>query len=246
MTRASLCLLLLAGCDGAILVGQAPDPASEPSPVAGPSPSAPGTEWTTHAAPPLPSAATCTSAPSGRGYRGLGGESLEAGRDDVAAFIDTHRPLRNKKDPNSPYWSVITEIARVLGTTSMGDPELTNAGVGAAFGVVPNGWYEESEVGAFAVYVTFQYAAKACERASNTTTPSLRNGWFEHTTAAPTTERAQAFCTRTMRAAWLRAPGPDELAPCVELALALDEPDLKKRWALVCASVFTSPGFLAN
>lgn len=140
----------------------------------------------------------------------------------------------------------MTEIARSLGTNPTGDAELTNAGVGAAFGVVPSGWYEESEVGAFAVYVTLQYAAKVCERAFGTTTPSLKSGWFEHTAFPPTPARAEAFCSRTMRAAWLRAPNPAELAACSELALTLEEPDVKKRWALVCASVFASPNFLAN
>jgi hypothetical protein len=96
------------------------------------------------------------------------------------------------------------------------------------------------------VYVTFRYAAKACERAAGVTQPSLKTGWLEHMAFPPTEARATAFCTRTMRAAWLRAPTADELQPCVQLALSLEEPDMKKRWALVCASVFASPNFLAN
>lgn len=247
MTRAQWVLLaLLAGCDGLIVVPGGDAVGADPA-VDGPQSIDPGTAPApAHPIPPLPSVATCTNAPAGRGYRGLAGEPLEEGRADVAPLVDNHRPFRNNKDPNSNNWSVITEIARSLGTTTTGDPELTNAGVGAAFGVVPAGWYEESEVGAFAVYVTFQYAAKACERAFGTTSATLKTGWFEHTAFPPTQARAEAFCSRTMRAAWLRQPTATELAPCVDLALTVDEPDVKKRWALVCASVFASPNFLAN
>ncbi|MDP1921893.1 MAG: hypothetical protein Q8L14_36965 [Myxococcales bacterium] len=238
--------LLVLGCEGTITVvgpadvtqtGTTSETNSEPGAVV-PQVSRP--------IPALPSAAACTSAPSGRGYRGLAGEVLEAGRPDVAPLVDNHRPFRSTKDPNSNNWSVITEIARSLGTTSMNDPELTNPGVGAAFGAVPSSWYEESEVGAFAVYVTFQYAFTACTRAFGTTTATLKTGWYEHTAFAPTPQRAEAFCSRTMRAAWLRPATATELAPCVDLAMTLDEPDVKRRWALVCASVFASPNFLAN
>lgn len=247
MTRATvLSVLFLVGCEGTIVVPEAagldgtratsPTPSSQPD--VGVQPARP--------IPALPSAAACTSAPSGRGYRGLAGEVLEEGRPDVAPLVNNHRPFRNNKDPNSNNWSVITETARALGTTSTNDPELTNPGVGAAFGAVPSSWYQESEVGAFAVYVTFQYAFTACTRAFGTTNATLKAGWFEHTAFAPTPQRAEAFCSRTMRAAWTRAPTASELAPCVDLAMTLDEPDVKKRWALVCASVFASPNFLAN
>ena len=235
--RAMLLLTMLLGCEGTIVVGR-------PMDVTGPTPESTARE--APPIPPLPSVAVCMNASSGRGYLGLAGEPLEAGRADVAPLVDNHRSFRNNKDPNSPNWSVLTEIARSLGTNTTGDSEPTNAGVGAAFGVVPSGWYEESEVGAFAVYVTIQYATKVCERAFATTTPSLKSGWFEHTAFPPTAVRAEAFCNRTMRAAWLRAPNASELSACSELALTLDEPDVKKRWALVCASVFASPNFLAN
>ncbi|MBM4779426.1 MAG: hypothetical protein GQE15_17095 [Archangiaceae bacterium] len=241
MTRAGLLLVVCSlGCEGTIVVG---GPVDVTSPAES---SDPTTSGVAPVIPSLPSVATCMNASSGRGYLGLAGEPLEAGRGDVAALVDNHRPFRSTKDPNSPNWSVMTEIARSLGTNTTGDSELTNPGVGAAFGVVPAGWYEESEVGAFAVYVTLQYAAKVCERASATTTPSLKSGWFEHTAAPPTRASAEAFCSRTMRAAWLRAPTRSELAACADLALTLEEPDVKKRWALVCASVFASPNFLAN
>ncbi len=237
--RVMFLLTVLAGCEGTIVVGTPSELTSPADEALDPTREAPPI-------PPLPSVAVCMDAPSGRGYRGLAGEPLEAGRSDAAPLVDNHRPFRSTKDPNSPNWSVITEIARSLGTSSMGDPELTNAGVGAAFGVTPSSWYEESEVGAFAVYVTLQYATRACERAFATTSASLKSGWFEHTAFPPTPARAEAFCSRTMRAAWLRAPNAGELAACSELALTLDEPDVKKRWALVCASVFASPNFLAN
>lgn len=249
MTRSGwlFAVVLMAGCEGAIVVST-PNDVTAPPVEGTEGTSAPGgpTSPEPRPIPALPSTATCTNAPAGRGYRGLAGEALEAGRPDVAPLVDNHRPFRNNKDPNSNNWGVITEVARSLGTNTTGDQELTNPGVGAAFGVVPSGWYEESEVGAFAVYVTFQYAYKACGRAFGTTTPALKSGWFEHTAFPPTQQRAEAFCTRTMKAAWLRSPTAAELAPCVELALTVDEPDVKQRWAIVCASVFASPNFLAN
>lgn len=245
--------LALAACESAIDGGPqtlSPMPGSPDAPFT-PGAASPGTPWSTPGGtasptPALPSTAVCQQAPAGRGYRGFAGEALEADREDVAAWAETHRPYPARKEVNSSDWMVVVEIARALGTTTQGDPEGRDPGVGAAFGVVPDSWYQEGEVGAFAVYVTFRYAMKACARAFGTTSSALRTGWFEHTAFAPDQTRAEAFCTRTMKAAWLREPSADERAACVDLALTLDEPDVKTRWAMVCASVFASPNFLAD
>lgn len=250
---AALALLLAVGCEGTLSPGgreprsSGPDQASPDG-----TPSSWGASWGDTATgpapgvPDLPSAAVCQQAPAGRGYRGFAGEALEADREDQAALVEAHHPYPARKENNTSDWMVVVEIARALGTTSTGDTEARDPGVGAAFGVVPDSWHQPGEVGAFAVYVTFRYAFKACTRAFGTTTASLRNGWFEHTAHPPDRTRAEAFCERTQRAAWLRAPTPAEREACVELALALDEPDLVTRWGLVCASVFASPPFLAD
>lgn len=247
MSRLGWMSLVLLGCEGVIPGGPpgvvADDVADdfveavEPEKPLGP-----------RAVPRLPSVAVCESAPMARGYLGLGGEPLEAGRSDAMALKDTHRPFRNQLDPNNNWWWLVSETSRSLAIeVSQLDVEVRDPGVGAAFGVVSRGWYEESEVGAFAVFVTFQFAHKACLRAFETRTPHLRAGWFEHTAFAPTRERAQAFCRKTQQSAWLRPPREDEVETCVQLALDLEsEPDVKRRWAAVCASIFASTNFLAN
>lgn len=240
MTRALVVLgVLVVGCEGTLRPGdELASPSSPDWSVDSPGGATP--------TPALPSAAVCGQAPSGRGYRGFAGEALEAGREDQAAWVEAHRPYPARQENNSSDWMVVVELNRALGTTATGDVEARDPGVGAAFGVVPDSWFHEGEVGAFAVYVTFRYAFKACTRAFGTTTPSLRTGWFEHTAFAPDRPRAEAFCERTQRAAWLRVPTAAEREACVALALELDEPDLTARWALVCASVFASPNFLAD
>lgn len=253
MRTRALLLILCAGCEG-VIAGEVPVASfdeTEPRSIDPTEldenglPYVPGPR----AVPKLPSAAVCQAAPSGRGYRGLAGESLEAGRADVAPLVDNHRTLRNVAE-NSNTWTAMMEIVRSLGLgTSQMDAELKDPGVGAAFGVTPKSWYDESEVGAFAVYVTFQYAFKVCRRAFDLSGPGtapLRVGWYEHTAFEPTVERATAFCQRTQRAAWLKEPTPAEVEACVSLARTLPEPDVKTRWAYVCASVFASPNFLAN
>lgn len=235
---------LLAGCEGTLRSAEGLElesPGASSTPGWGTAGSGAG------AIPDLPSAAVCQQAPAGRAYRGFGGEALEATREDAAAWVETHHPYPARKEHNSSDWMVVVEISRALGTTSASDVEARDPGVGAAFGVVPDSWFQEGEVGAFAVYVTFRYAFKACTRAFATTTVALRSGWFEHTAFPPDRARAEAFCERTQRAAWLRTPTVDEREACVGLALDLvDEPDVKTRWALVCASVFASPPFLAD
>lgn len=253
MTRTLIVSLVLTGCEGIIGLDALPplDDATEAFDEREPDPTEVDEDGTPYvpgprAVPKLPGTAVCQAAPTGRGYRGLGGEPLEFDRSDVAPLVDTHRTFRNVVE-NSGAWTVISEVTRALGAgASSSDPELKDPGVGAAFGVTPRSWFEESEVGAFAVYVTFQYAFKACGRAFDTHPTTLKAGWFEHTAHAPTPDRARAFCERTQRAAWMKEPLPAEVAACEQLALELPEPDVKKCWAYVCASVFASPNFLAN
>jgi hypothetical protein len=46
---------------------------------------------------------------------------------------------------------------------------------------------------------------------------------------------------------WNRAPNPDEVGACVDMATngTASEPDPRRRWAYTCASVLTAAGFLS-
>jgi hypothetical protein len=241
--RASLWFLgLLAGCDAVITTpaGSIALPAGG-GPGASPEPTFAGPQ----SVPELPPAAVCQNAPSGRGYLGLAGERLEAGRTDTAGGVEGHRPFRNFMENNT--WTLVREVRGALGAGGAQDPEAVSPGVGACFGAPPRGWYEPSTVGPFAVFTTFSYAFKVCERTIAAPPAALKAGWYEHTAFEPTAERADTFCRRAQKSAWLREPSADEVRTCVELALDLGtEPDFKKRWAYVCASVLASVNFLAN
>lgn len=243
---ASLSLLLLAACEGTFTApgGELPLPGL-PAPEAAAVPGAPGQP--APSAPPLPSAARCGDQPAGRAFIGLGGEHLEVGRKDQAAFTDFHRPYRNLQV--NGLWTVTRDLTASVGAASgIGGsfPEHRASGTGGSFGVVPTNWYDESTVGPFAVYVTFNFAFKVCLASFAAPTSANRPGWYEHVTFAPTPERATAFCTRTMQSAWSRAPAPEEVASCVDLALDLEEePTPQRRWAYVCASIVSSTNWLA-
>lgn len=243
----------LAACDGQLMAPLPPGAGLPGTPTGtggGAASTTPGQQPSTPGGPvdipDLPSAATCSSAPSGRGYLGLAGEHLEADRLDTAALSDGHRPYRNWADGNYD-WVLIKDVQKAIGSTSFQDPEARDPGVGASFGVAPRGWYEEANVGAFAVFTTFQYAFKACLRTLEAPPRAVVAGWYEHTTLAPTAASARAFCERTQASAWMRPPTGPEVQSCVDLALDLEEePEAKRRWAYVCASVLASVNFLAN
>lgn len=239
MRGLALAALALAACEGRIEWrppapgAAAGDASSPPGPDAGPS-----------AVPPLPSAALCENAPAGRGYLGLGGESLEADRDDRAAFLDVDRPYRVIQKYGD--WSLMNDVRKAIGSPSYTDPEQKDPGVGASFGAPPQNWYQESEVGAFAVFTTFAFAFKACRRAIDEPAAAAKAGWYEYTSSAPTVASAGAYCHRAELEGWLREPNADEVQACVDLALDLaDEPDVKNRWAYVCASIVGSANFLS-
>lgn len=243
---APLALLLLAACDGSFSAPGAELPAPGlPAPEVAAAPGAPG--QSAPSAPPLPSVALCGSQPGGRAFIGLGGEHLEVGRKDQAAFTDFHRPYRNLLLNGS--WTVTRDVAASIGAASgIGStlPEHRAPGTGGSFGVVPANWYDESTVGPFAIYVTFNFAFKVCLASFAAPSGANRAGWYEHVTFAPTPERATAFCTRTMQNAWSRAPTTEEVSSCVDLALDLEEePTPQRRWAYVCASIVSSTNWLA-
>ncbi len=199
--------------------------------------------------PPLPSVAVCASMTSGRGYRGLAGEALEADRIDAEALVDVDRPYRVVMF-NYETWNLVPDVQKCSGGgvygSSFDDPERKSAGLAASFGVTPDHWYAESEVGAFAVFTTFEYAFSVCQRLIATPPRASTAGWYEHTAFEPTPERARAYCQRAEHAAWLREPTSDEVQTCVDLALSLtDEPDVPTRWTYVCSSILSSSNFLS-
>lgn len=213
--------------------------------ITGPVPTAPPPRG--YDAPELPSTASCSTSTSGRGYRGMAGEPLEADRADVEALADVDRPYRVWMI-NYSTWNLVPDVQRAAGVATAGfdDDERNDPAVAASFGVAPHHWYTESEVGSFAVFTTFEYAFSVCRRVIVQPPAGSRAGWYEHTASAPTEASARAYCERTQRSAWLRAPSPVEVQHCVELALSLDdEPDLASRWSYVCASIFTSANFLS-
>lgn len=217
-----------------------PDLVTTPAPQPSPSPSAPPMT------PPLPSVAVCSggAGPQGRGYVGLDGELLEAGRPDAIALQDVDRPYRIFDKYG--LWTLPGDVQRAIGSDSFTDAEHRDPGLGGSFGVPPEHWYAESEVGSFAVFTTFAYAFKACRRTIDAPPRRSLAGWYEHTAFPPTSERAAAFCERTQTEAWLRPPTIEERSACVALALDLEEePDPKARWAYVCASILASSNFLS-
>ncbi len=241
-------LTLALGCEGR-MVGPWPlTPAStRPVPAEPPPSEPPFVPDEAHPVPPLPAVAQCSQgASSGHGYLGLAGESLEATRVDAAAATDVDRPYRVLWYQYER-WYLTRDVQQAVGSTNNdNDPEAKDPGVGAAFGLPPNHWYAESEVGAFAVFTTFSYAFKVCRRAGDMPARANVAGWYEHVAFEPTRERATAYCQHVERSAWQREPNAAELESCVSLALSLtDEPDVGNRWAYVCASVIASTNFLS-
>jgi hypothetical protein len=62
----------------------------------------------------------------------------------------------------------------------------------------------------------------------------------------PTEESAATMCSALMRKAWSKTPSPEEITACTTLATTklAAEPDARRRWAYVCASVLSSSQFL--
>lgn len=248
-----LAVCLLAACDLLAPSGSGQRPSNTASPTPGPGDvpppppdGPPPGEPEPGEVPPLPSVAICEDAPAGRGYLGLAGEHLEAERSDVAAGYDTRRPYRNFLHNSD--WVVAVDLQKAVGNSPVAaDPERRDPGFGASFGITPPRWYNESEVGTFAVYVTFNYAFKVCLREFDAERALTHQPWYEHAAFEPTEERARDFCSGVQAKAWLRDPSAEELQACVDLALDLgEEPDFKQRWAYVCASVLSSPNWLSN
>lgn len=172
----------------------------------------------------LPEALQCSSAPVGRSYVQFDGTLLEASRKNEGANVNRARL--------KPYGALAGELRRVLGAAPA-----SLAGAGASFDDPPPRWYLEAEHSGVSLNAFFGIAFEGC-RAYTASGADFA--------AAPTAESASAVCSKLMRKAWSRPPSAEEVGACAELgASGLDEePDARRRWAYVCASVLSSSQFL--
>ncbi len=224
----------LTGCTGTITTGASE---GDPDEAAGGAPRIPA----------LPAASTCQTVTVGRTYRGLAGEVLEAGRADIDPSFDRLRPLPNPNVSNE--WSLLGSIQRSVGGDHHSVPALRDPSVGNTFGNVPARWYDEADIGAFSLSLSFNFAFDSClysfesQRDYKNTTD-----WFGLTDALPTVATAPVFCAKAVKSALAREPRPRELEGCVGTlmdVLALgEETEPRRVWAYGCAFAIASPMYL--
>ena len=171
-----------------------------------------------------PAALECTAEAKGRSYALFDGSKLEASRANENFGVNRARL--------KPYDVLAGEFQRVLGVTP---PSL--AGAASSFDAPPPRWFAETKYGGVAVHAMFDISFEACG-AWTKTRPEMAT--------APTAETARAQCSEHMRKAWSRTPAPEEVDACVDLATTKvsSEPDARRRWSYVCASVLSSSQFL--
>ena len=238
MRAACAVVVLLLGCEGT-LRGELPASVEGAPSV---EVDAPGSSI-----PELPAASTCRQASTGRSYRGLAGEVLEAGRLDADPSFDRLRPLPNPKVSNN--WSLLSAIQGSVGGDHHAHPALRDPSVGNTFGHVPDRWYDEADVGAFALKLSFDFAFDAClysfehQRTYRNTTD-----WYGLTDALPTPDTAQRFCRKAVTHALSRTPRQAELDGCVNTVLDVlalgEETEPRRIWAYGCAFSIATPMYL--
>ncbi len=227
-------LVFWLGCTGTITVGE----------VVGSQGDVPATAATI---PPLPAASTCQAAAVGRSYRGLSGEVLEAGRLDIAPSFDRLRPLPNPNVGND--WSLLGRIQVNVGGDHHSVPALRDPSVGNTFGNVPERWYDEADIGAFSLSLSFNFAFESCLYAfENQRNYKNTTDWFGLTDAMPTPVTARRFCGKAVNASLSREAQPAELEGCVNTlmdVLALgEETEPMRVWAYGCAFSIATPMYL--
>lgn len=167
-----------------------------------------------------------------QGYVGLGGIALHASRAEALPGVD--------RDRFKPFTALSGEYRRALGMQNA--PNLQSSA--ATFGDAPARFFVEPKATAVNVFEAFQVAFRLCEQ-TNAIAPF---------TTAPTTETAQAECSKWERKAWSRTPTPADIDACVKVAVTdsvTENPPTGqrqttpvRRWAYACASVYTSASFL--
>ncbi len=171
-----------------------------------------------------PAALQCTDKPQGRSYVLFDGTKLESTRANENVGVNRAR--------FKPYAVMTGEYQRVLGAVP---PSL--AGASGSFDEPPPRWYAEATYSGVSLDAIFGISFEGCA-AYTKTSPDFA--------AAPTAETAATQCAALMRKAWSHSASPDEIAACVDLATNQlnAEPDARRRWTYVCASILSSAQFL--
>ena len=163
---------------------------------------------------------SCTEKPEGRSYLGFDGRPLEASRANENTGINRARQKSGA--------ALRSELARVLGKEPASAADL---GTGDD---APR-WLTEPTTSAVEISTFFGVAFEGC-RAYTATDARFA--------AEPTEESAQKECASLMRKAFSRTPSPEETGSCAALSKELSkEPDPRRRWAYICASVLSSTRF---
>ena len=171
-----------------------------------------------------PGALECTAKPEGRSYVLFDGRKLEEKRANENVGVNRARL--------KPHAVMKGEYQRVLGLV----PASLETSAGS-FDGAPARWYSEAQHSGVSLNAVFGISFEACGAYTKTATEYA---------AAPTPDSAAQVCAALMRKAWSRTASPEEIAACTTLATTKleAEPDARRRWAYVCASVLSSSQFL--
>jgi len=171
-----------------------------------------------------PGALECTAKPEGRSYLLFDGSKLESTRVNENVGVNRARL--------KPFSVMQGEYQRVLGLVPA-----SLADAAGSFADAPARWFSETEHSGVSLSAVFDISFDGCQEYTKTAADYA---------AAPTTDTATTVCTALMRKAWNKTPAPEEIASCTTLATTKlgAEPDARRRWAYVCASVLSSSQFL--
>jgi len=171
-----------------------------------------------------PEALQCTVKPDGRAYVNFDGAKLNERRVNENVGVNRARL--------KPYAVMAGEYQRVLGLVPA-----SLAAAGGSFDEPPARWYAEAQHSGVSLNAIFAISFEGCQAYTKTAAEYA---------AAPTAESAAKVCTDLMRKAWSRSASPEEVASCTTLATTKlnDEPDARRKWTYVCASILSSSQFL--
>jgi hypothetical protein len=172
----------------------------------------------------IPESLQCTAKPDGRSYTNFDGAKLEEGRTNENVGVNRARL--------KPYAVMTGEYTRVLGAAP---PSLAEAA--SSFDDPPARWYAEATHSGVSLNAIFDISFEGCR---------VYVSGQGDLAAAPTKESAEKFCSSMMRKAWSRTPSPEEISGCATLATdkVAAEPDARRKWSYVCASILSSSHFL--
>jgi hypothetical protein len=171
-----------------------------------------------------PGALECTVKPDGRSYVLFDGSKMETTRVNENVGVNRARL--------KPFDVLQGEYQRVLGLVPV---SLANAG--GSFDAPPARWFAEAQHSGVSLNAIFDISFDGCREYTKTAADFA---------AAPTDATATTVCTTLMRKAWNKTPAPEEIDACTTLATTklASEPDVRRRWTYVCASVLSSSQFL--